>query len=72
MNQFERLILGIATALFVLIAWGLMAQQVAMINVDIYRMEDGSFIYCASGSLTDPPATHIGTGAVPAGDESYC
>jgi len=35
-------------------------------------MEDGSYIYCATGSLTDPPATHIGSGAVPAGDESYC
>ena len=71
MNQFEQLMLGLLAGLFVLIAWHLLAP-VVLIDVDIYRMEDGSFIYCASGSLTDPPATHIGTGAVPAGDESYC
>ncbi len=45
---------------------------VAMVDVEIYEMEDGSYIYCATGTLTDPPAKHISSGSVPKGDESYC
>jgi len=59
-------------ALSVLMLAALMFAPVVMVDVEIYRMEDGSYIHCASGSLTDPPATHIGSGAVPEGDESYC
>lgn len=76
MNIQERIqatLLGLVIALtiFMLVAWFMLAP-VAMIDVEVYRMEDGSYIYCATGSLTDPPATHISSGAVPAGDESYC
>lgn len=43
-----------------------------MVDVEIYEMEDGSYIYCATGSLTDPPAKHISSGSVKKGEESYC
>jgi len=43
-----------------------------MVDVEIYEMEDGSYIYCASGALTDPPAKHISSGSVKKGEESYC
>jgi len=69
--RFEWLVmfaLGVILALSIIHA----LAPVAMIDVEIYRMEDGSYIYCATGSLTDPPATHIASGAVPKGDESYC
>ena len=50
----------------------LLLAPVVMIDVEIYKMEDGTYIYCATGSLTNPPATHISSGSVPKGDESYC
>ena len=64
---------GLLLAIIIILIVGFQAlAPVAMIDVEVYRMEDGSYIYCASGSLTDPPATHISSGAVPKGDESYC
>lgn len=62
--------LAVVALLLVLILFNL--APVPMVDVEVYRMEDGSYIYCASGTLTDPPATHISSGAVPEGDESYC
>jgi hypothetical protein len=59
-------------ALVVVIMFGVFLAPVAMVDVEIYKMEDGSYIYCASGTLTDPPAKHISSGSVPEGDESYC
>ena len=59
-------------AVMVALLFYLAFAPVVMIDVEIYKMEDGSYIYCASGTLTDPPATHISSGAVPEGDESYC
>ncbi len=59
-------------ALVVVIMFGVFLAPVVMIDVEVYKMEDGSYIYCASGTLTDPPAKHISSGAVPEGDESYC
>ena len=50
----------------------LLAPVPVLIDVSIYEMEDGSFIYCATGSLTDPPARYVSQGAVPKGGESYC
>ncbi len=67
----ETILIMLATVTLAIVAWIALAAPV-LINVEIYKMEDGSYIYCATGSLTDPPATHIGSGAVPAGDESYC
>lgn len=66
--------IGILVALVILLVLGVIEAlaPVAMIDVEIYRMEDGSYIYCATGTLTDPPATHISSGSVPDGDESYC
>lgn len=59
-------------ALVVVIMFGVFLAPVVMVDVEIYEMEDGSYIYCASGTLTDPPAKHISSGSVPKGDESYC
>ncbi len=55
-----------------LLTYAIFLAPVAMVDVEVYKMEDGSYIYCATGSLTDPPATHISSGSVPVGDESYC
>ena len=71
MSQFERVTFGLLLAILALGLLQLFAP-VAMVDVEIYRMEDGSYIYCATGTLTDPPATHISSGSVPDGDESYC
>ena len=70
MHTVERIVLATAVLLLLLMAYFL--APVAMIDVEVYRMEDGSYIYCATGTLTNPPATHISSGAVPEGDESYC
>ena len=70
MQHYEKIIL--ATIFLMLIIIAMKLAPVAMIDVEIYRMEDGSYIHCATGSLTNPPATHLGSGAVPVGDESYC
>ena len=42
-----------------------------MVDVKIYEVE-GKYIYCATGTLTNPPARYVGEGSVPKGDESYC
>lgn len=70
MQTTERIVLSGVLLLLLLMAYFL--APVAMIDVEVYRMEDGSYIYCATGTLTDPPAKHISSGAVPEGDESYC
>lgn len=70
MQTTERIVL--ATAILLLLLMSFFLAPVAMIDVEVYKMEDGSYIYCATGTLTDPPATHISSGAVPEGDESYC
>lgn len=57
--------------IFLIVFYAQFAAPV-MVDVEIYKMEDGSYIYCATGSLTDPPAKHISSGSVPKGDESYC
>lgn len=71
MNRFEHMIFG-AVVLIMLFSMTFLLAPVAMVDVEIYKMEDGSYIYCATGTLTDPPAKHISSGAVPEGDESYC
>ena len=71
MSRFEQIVSSTLVVLVLFMLW-LMFAPVVLIDVEIYRMEDGSYIYCATGSLTDPPATHIASGAVPKGDESYC
>ena len=65
------ILLVLAMPIWMVLVW-LMLAPVILIDVEIYEMEDGSYIYCATGSLTDPPARHVGSGAVPDGDESYC
>lgn len=67
----ETILIMLATVTLAVVVWIALAAPV-LINVEIYEMDDGSFIYCATGTLTDPPARHVGSGAVPAGDESYC
>ena len=43
-----------------------------MIDVEIYASGDPEvYYYCATGTLA-PPARHVGSGAVPSGQESYC
>jgi hypothetical protein len=67
----EKLLIPLVAILVAMLFYMALAP-VVMIDVEIYKMEDGSYIYCASGTLTDPPAKHISSGAVPEGDESYC
>lgn len=69
MDKLLHVLLGL---IVVLLAYLIFLAPVAMIDVEVYRMEDGSYIYCATGTLTDPPAKHVSSGAVPEGDESYC
>ena len=71
MITIDRIIAAMLGLLLVLAFYAQFAA-VVMIDVEVYRMEDGTYIYCATGSLTDPPATHISSGSVPKGDESYC
>lgn len=59
-------------ALVVVLMFQVALAPVVMVDVKIYEMEDGSYTYCASGTLTDPPARYVGTGAVADGKESYC
>lgn len=59
-------------ALVVVLMFQVFLAPVVMVDVEIYEMGDGSYIYCASGTLTDPPAKHISSGAVAKGKESYC
>ena len=71
MHRIEQLIFTFLVVL-ILFSMTFLLAPVAMVDVEVYRMEDGTYIYCATGTLTDPPATHISTGSVPEGDESYC
>ena len=71
MMTIDKLIAAMLGLLLVLAFYAQFAA-VVMVDVEIYKMEDGSYIYCATGSLTNPPAEHISSGSVPKGDESYC
>ena len=55
----DKLVAILLGLLLVLAFYAQFLAPVAMVDVEVYRMEDGSYIYCATGSLTDPPATHI-------------
>lgn len=68
----NSIIQGLLGLIVVLLIYHIFLAPIVLIDVEIYEMEDGSFIYCATGTLTDPPARHVGSGAVPRGDESYC
>ena len=72
MRSGAKLFLAFFAGLFLALLLVPLLAPVAMVDVEIYEMEDGSYIYCASGTLTDPPAKHISSGSVPKGDESYC
>lgn len=74
-STFEKVVFALILAILALTLVHTLNPRfaaVVMVDVEIYRMEDGTYIYCATGSLTDPPATHISSGSVPDGDESYC
>jgi hypothetical protein len=78
MSMIDRLIAFLESkllllALVVVLIFGVFLAPVVLIDVEIYEnREDGSMFYCATGTLTDPPFRHVGSGAVPDGDESYC
>ena len=67
------ILLVLAMPIWMVLVW-LMLAPVVLIDVEIYEhRESGDMIHCATGSLTpDPPWRHVGSGAVPDGDESYC
>ncbi len=72
MRPGAKLLLSFFAGLFLALLLMPLLAPAVMVDVEIYEMEDGSYIYCATGSLTDPPAKHISSGSVPKGDESYC
>ncbi len=65
----------LALAIIILLLFGAYMQNLAppvMVDVEIYASGDPeTYIYCATGTLS-PPARHVGSGAVPSGQESYC
>jgi len=63
-NIFIVLVVGILLTLLFL---------AVKVDVEIYtNRETGKTIYCATGSLTDPPFRHDGAGTIAKGKESYC
>ena len=57
--NFEKLSIAFFTLITILLLY-VAFMPVVMIDVEIYKMEDGSYIYCATGSLTDPrPPTSV-------------
>jgi len=72
MRSGAKLFIAFLAGLFVTLLLMPLLAPAVMVDVEIYEMEDGSYIYCASGSLTDPPAKHISSGSVKKGEESYC
>jgi hypothetical protein len=72
MRSGAKLFIAFLAGLFVTLLLMPLFAPAVMVDVEIYEMEDGSYIYCASGTLTDPPAKHISSGSVKKGEESYC
>lgn len=64
---------SVAIAIFVVLLYMAYFAAPVLVDVKIYEnRESGDMIYCATGSLTDPPNRFVGNGSVPEGDESYC
>lgn len=61
-------------ALVVVLMFQVFLAPVVLVDAVAYEnREDGHIIYCATGSLTDPPYRRMpGSVSVPKGDESYC
>lgn len=72
MRDGAKLVIAFFAGLFLALLLAPLLAPAVMVDVEIYEMEDGSYIYCATGSLTDPPAKHISSGSVKKGEESYC
>ena len=68
----EKLLYALLGIVIALLLYQVFAPA-ALVDVEINEnRESGDLIYCATGSLEDPPNRYVGSGSVPKGDESYC